>query len=487
MQRFTRSIPFFFSMFLLFPSLSVAQGPAVGPQQVITTGADDARSVFAADLDGDGDKDVLSASAGDNKIAWYKNTDGLGAFGPQQVITTATSGARSVYAADLDGDGDMDVLSASFGDNKVAWYENTDGQGNFGAQQVITTAADGAWSVYAADLDGDGDLDVLSASKDDNKIAWYENTDGLGNFGAQQVITTALDGAISVYAADLDGDSDMDVLSASVDDGKIAWYENTDGLGNFGVQQVITTAVDAAISVYAADLDGDGDMDVLSASALDDKIAWYENFDGQGAFGPQQVITTDADGAHSVFAADLDGDSDLDVLSASRLDDKIAWYENTDGLGNFGVQQVITTEAIRANSVFAADLDGDSDMDVLSASFIDDKIAWYENLIDSIDTAVHGPATEIFEFALRPNYPNPFNPETIIRYQLARTTEVKLEIYNLVGQKLTTLVDKKLSSGAHSVTWHGLDALGRPVASGVYIYRLQTDSFVESKKMLLLR
>ncbi len=88
---------------------------------------------------------------------------------------------------------------------------------------------------------------------------------------------------------------------------------------------------------------------------------------------------------------------------------------------------------------------------------------------------------------LRPNYPNPFNPETIIRYQLARTAEVRLEIYNLVGQKVTTLVDKKLSSGAHSVTWHGLDALGRPVASGVYIYRLQTDSFVESKKMLLLR
>ena len=69
MQRFTRSIPFFFSMFLLFPSLSVAQGGTFGAQQVITTAADDARSVFAADLDGDGDKDVLSASAGDNKIA----------------------------------------------------------------------------------------------------------------------------------------------------------------------------------------------------------------------------------------------------------------------------------------------------------------------------------------------------------------------------------------------------------------------------------
>jgi len=57
------------------------------------------------------------------------------------------------------------------------------------------------------------------------------------------------------------------------------------------------------------------------------KIAWYAN-DGTGHFGPQQVITTEADYAQSVYAGDLDGDGDLDVLSASWLDDKIAWYEN---------------------------------------------------------------------------------------------------------------------------------------------------------------
>ncbi|KGE86810.1 FG-GAP-like repeat-containing protein, partial [Phaeodactylibacter xiamenensis] len=109
----------------------------------------------------------------------------------------------------------------------------------------------------------------------DDKIAWYEN-DGSGNFGAQQVITTSADGASSVYAMDLDGDGDADVLSASLNDDKIAWYEN-DGSGNFGAQQVITTSADAARSVYAMDLDGDGDADVLSASSNDDKIAWYEN------------------------------------------------------------------------------------------------------------------------------------------------------------------------------------------------------------------
>ncbi len=346
-----------------------------GPQQVITTNIDDGTFVFASDLDGDGDMDILSASNDDNKIAWYEN-DGSGNFVMQQVITTNAILGTSVYASDLDGDGDMDVLSASRSDNKIAWYEN-DGSGGFSAQKIISVISDGARSVYASDLDNDGDMDVLSASSDDDKIAWYEN-DGNGNFSTQQVITINADFAACVYASDLDGDGNIDVLSASLRDNKIAWYKN-DGGGSFGVQQVITTNTNGAVSVYACDLNGDGDEDVLSASISDDKIAWYKN-DGSGNFGVQQVITTNTDGARSVYASDLDNDGDLDVLSGSLFDDKIAWYEN-DGNGNFNVQQIIATTADRVISIYTSDLDGDGDMDVLSASWDDNKIAWYENLM----------------------------------------------------------------------------------------------------------
>jgi hypothetical protein len=304
--------------------------------------------VYAADLDGDGDPDVLSASYDDDKIAWYAN-DGTGQFGSQQVITTAAEGANCVYAADLDGDSDLDVLSASSGYDfnngvyidMVAWYMNG-GSGQFNSRQVITTEAVGADSVYAADLDADGDLDVLSASYDDGEIAWYAN-DGTGQFGSQQVITTEAVGAQSVYATDLDGDGDPDVLSASsgydwdndVQVDWIAWYAN-DGTGQFGSQQVITTEAVGAQSVCAADLDGDGDPDVLSASSnydydfyvwIANEIAWYAN-DGTGQFGSRQVITAAAEGADYVYAADVDGDGDVDVLSASSGDNKIAWYEN---------------------------------------------------------------------------------------------------------------------------------------------------------------
>jgi hypothetical protein len=256
-------------------------------------------------------------------------------FRPEQhvIVQSETNGPTSVYAADLDGDGDLDVLSASGGDDKIAWYAN-DGSGHFGPQQVITTAW-GRTCAYAADLDGDGDLDVLSASAAyteglcyDSEIAWHAN-DGSGHFALQQVITTAACGVQSVHATDLDGDGDLDALSAffHVAPGgsltsTIVWHAN-DGLGHFGPQQGIAREGRWACCVYGTDLDGDGDVDVLSGGS---RIAWYVN-DGSGHFGSQQAITTVAFGANCVYAADLDGDGDLDVLSAS-LDGKIAWYEN---------------------------------------------------------------------------------------------------------------------------------------------------------------
>jgi hypothetical protein len=90
-------------------------------------------------------------------------------FRDENTISTTADGATSVFAADVDSDGDMDVLSASVNDDKIAWYEN-DGSQNF-TPHTISTTADGAQSVFAADVDGDGDMDVLSASSSDTKTA----------------------------------------------------------------------------------------------------------------------------------------------------------------------------------------------------------------------------------------------------------------------------------------------------------------------------
>ncbi len=342
-------------------------------EHVISTNADAAFSVFATDLDGDGDTDVLSASFEDDKIAWYENDGGSPPTFTEHVISTNADNAVSVFATDLDGDGDIDVLSASQFDNKIAWYENDGESDPTFTEWVISTAASTPQSVFATDVDGDGDTDVLSASFYDNKIAWYENPTW-----TEHVISSTAMWAESVFATDVDGDGDTDVLSASWTDRKIAWYES-DGLPfpSFTEHEISTTAY-GAHSVFATDLDGDGDIDVLSASYLDGRIEWFENDGASDPAFTEREVSPSASGAHVVFAEDVDGDGDIDVLCALQASNEIAWYENDGGTPPAFTERVIATPS-GAVSVFATDLDGDGDIDVLSASYLDDKIAWYEN------------------------------------------------------------------------------------------------------------
>ncbi len=410
-----------------------------GPRQVISSTASGASSVGAADLDGDGDVDVLSAASASGQIAWYENLGG-GAFGARSLWGSA-NGCRSVDAADLDGDGDLDVLWSAEGNNEVAWQRNLGG-GSFASPQSVSTAVIGVYDALAADIDGDGALDLVAAEFWGDRVSWFRNLGG-GVFGSKQAVaalisapsdvsTADLDGdgdldvliscvvvgsqpeivwcenvgaglgpdgghflysqtigfallGLGVESADLDGDGDADVISASQgnfggflnnESGGLAWYENDSGAS--WPKTLVTQAVVSPQDVHAADLDGDGDDDALVAFGGGDRIAWYENL-GAAQFGGQQTISVAVQGPTSVYTSDLDGDGDLDVLSASELDNTIAWYENLDG-SEFGPRLVISSSAVGAQQVRSADIDGDGDMDVLSASAGDDTVAWYENL-----------------------------------------------------------------------------------------------------------
>jgi len=346
-------------------------------EHLVSGEANGAEGVVAADLDRDGDLDLISAAELGNEIAWYENRGGDRAW-IARAVTTSVPGARAIVAADVDGDGDLDAISAAPSAGRIAWYENAPGDGSDWTEHEIATGVRGASAVWAGDVDGDGDLDVASAASLEDRILLHRNADGRGRRWETEVLTTQASGASSVSAGDLDGDGDVDVLSASDFDAKIAWYENP-GAGGSWRERVISTSANGATSVIAADLDGDGDLDVASASRFDDKIAWYRNTHGDGSSWRENVVSRVADGAAAVIASDLDGDGDLDLLSASRGSDAVRWYENTRGDASFMPARVIATGSGGADAVFAADLDRDGDLDVVSASRGGDAIRWYEN------------------------------------------------------------------------------------------------------------
>jgi hypothetical protein len=91
------------------------------------------------------------------------------------------------------------------------------------------------------------------------------------------------------------------------------------------------------------------------------------------------------------------------------------------------------------------------------------------------------------EYRLAQNYPNPFNPSTVISFTLPTQSRVTLDVFNVLGRRVATLVDDDLSVGEHYVTWSGEDSDGKRVASGVYFYRLSTDAFTQTRKMMLLK
>jgi hypothetical protein len=113
--------------------------------------------------------------------------------------------------------------------------------------------------------------------------------------------------------------------------------------------------------------------------------------------------------------------------------------------------------------------------------FIDDIVVASDQGVDNDDSE------EVYITTLNSNYPNPFNPETTISYSLAKQSKVSLQVFNILGQKVKTLVNETNNAGSHTVVWNGKDESGNAVASGVYFYRLKSGTMSQTNKMILMK
>ncbi len=339
-----------------------------------------------SDIDGDGDMDLITSEnlANFDNIYWIENLDGVGTFGTQNIINDDARDSRSLISADLDGDGDMDIIAISMQFVKhLFWQKNSNGEGLFESKIIIDDDFEFPREVYPSDIDGDGDIDLILVC---GRIAppgvvqnliWYENN-GLGDF-TKHIISETED-LTTVTICDIDGDNDLDIVGGDYYNGNAYWYENLDGQGTFGTSNVFSS-INYITSVDYADFDNDNDIDIIISSDNDYNILWYENIDGLGTFVPNIVVGFSENSSYKVLAADINGDGNIDIVSQSNETDDILWYENVNGLGDFSAAQLIQNELFNIRDIEAVDINADGKIDIIATSSpgaID--VAWYENV-----------------------------------------------------------------------------------------------------------
>lgn len=395
-------------------------------QALITERATDA---VLGDIDGDGDLDLVTSSSEDNKIAWNQREDGDNSFGIQNTISAEVLEAISVALGDVDGDGDLDVLAGSKESAEVIWFENLDGLGNFSEAITVSTGEFFLADADFTDLDSDGDLDILVTGR---RLTFFENTDGLGSFEAN-LIQASLAEFFASFVADVDNDGDLDILFTKeptyepYSNPTLGWAENTDGAGSFDEIHELDYFNEFMYDIVGADFDNDNDIDILVTGS--GGLFEFENLDGLGTFGDVQplidvssrsriasedidsdgdmdivfgdhtinimmnngagsfdapiLVTEDVNSTRNIGLHDLDLDGDFDIITASFWDNRVAWHENLDGLGNFGDQINLTEKPKNPTSIYAANLNLNCKVDILVDSWNDGEVFWYENLDSS--------------------------------------------------------------------------------------------------------
>jgi len=367
---------FSFLLFLLFSFFFISSvlGQGFAPKVDYGTGSGPV-SVFASDLDGDADKDLAVANYGGglgNTVSVLKN-NGDGTFAPKVDYGTGTA-PYSVFAADLDGDSDQDLAVANSGDGggtTVSILKNN-GDGTFAAEVDYGTGTFPV-SVFASDLDGDTDFDLAVANFSSNTVSVLKNN-GDGTFAAKVDYSTGT-GPHSVFAADVDGDGDKDLAVANYGNGAgntVSVLKNN-GDGTFAPKVDYPTGT-GPISVFAADVDGDTDNDLAVANANSNTVSVLKN-NGDGTFAPKVDYATGSF-PRSVFAADVDGDGDKDLAVANSgggAGNTVSVLKN-NGDGTFAAKVDYAT-GTGPYSVFAADVDGDTDFDLAVANYLSNTVS----------------------------------------------------------------------------------------------------------------
>jgi hypothetical protein len=331
------------------------------------------------DVDGDGDLDIVVPDGNQgNNLLWFENPlpDGNPSDGAQwkrNEVGAIGSWGKDIELADFDGNGTLDIAARSESE-AMSFFQAEDRSWD---QQKFSGLSLGNEGMTSGDVDSDGDIDLVV------KGEWVRNPGGenaqtTGNW-TRHTIGTA-DNDFKALVVDLDGDGDQDVLfSSSEGTANVEWWsaDSGDPTGNW-TSQIIIPALEKGHTLQAADMDLDGDMDVVLAqmhTSANKEIFIMYNQDGSAMSWEKQIVGTG--GLHNGVVADIGSDGDYDIYGANWTGNPpVRLYESqmdkVGSLSRWSYKEVASGHAQTFGLGFG-DADGDGKIDILSGRY------WYRN------------------------------------------------------------------------------------------------------------
>ena len=331
--------------------------------------------VQTGDMDGDGDIDVVAGDGSGTYVVWYENL-GAGVFNSNEKVIYAR-GWTNFTLGDVNKDGYTDILT---NDDHRVWLDLNDHSGGF-TRYEVGSSADGD-CIGIADFDNDEDIDIVSSAYQYNDLIWF------GNNGSSTAFTGHLvedryygQAEMPHVTADLDNDGDIDFVSINNNPSgtHLHWWENDiNSTGTF-----IEHSIDenyGSRRIYGFDMDRDGDVDIITTRSFSSSLDWWEN-NGSGNFTQHSISTSyntlgsSQDYGAGVSTLDLDWDGDVDIVTSSYQNGTLDWWEN-DGSMNF-TQHTFATGYTHGSGVWIDDISGRGFYEVASTAHRL-RVDWWE-------------------------------------------------------------------------------------------------------------
>lgn len=362
------------------------------------------QGLFSADIDKDGMQDMILTGNSGGDVVWLEAPDDPTNTSQKwipHIIDNNLGSAFELFVEDINGDGWLDVaVTAQYPTSMVVWYQcpaNPENVLSKWNKIIVENYLYDAFGVHIADIDDDGDNDLVVTARYSNKVYWYRNNDittpGTGDGTSLQrfTIDSSFSYAAGVWVEDIDDDSDLDVVvgSGSWSSGSgVVWFEAPANPTGSWTKHNIDTSARYIYDVHAADIDNDGNPDVIAASYYDRFLRWFEapdnptwtNWTGHTIWASSNYNLF----AYNLWVDDIGNDGYYDVIVSRHYEyyniQSVMWFETPDDPTNAGQWEAYTVDSYAGGprGVFINDIDKDGIQDVLAASNSNDQVKWYK-------------------------------------------------------------------------------------------------------------